>query len=693
MSSAGPCLSTLTAEQLEDAEPIQAPCRPRVALVGNPNAGKTTLFNRLTGLRAKTANFPGTTIERRLGSLRSGELTVELEDLPGLYGLTAGTIEERVTRESLLAGVEGGTTGVLVVVDATQLTRSLYLVGQVRELGLPLLVVLNMMDVAESEGVTIDVAALSRELSAPVLAVSARTGAGFDALEAALGKLVRSGQVPLPVPAAIAACGACAGCGAHSKRFDWAEEVVTRVSSGSARMSTARTEQIDRVLTHPVKGLVAFGAIMSVVFIALFSLASYPMAFIESAFAALGTSVGRLLPNGDLRSLVVDGIIGGVGGVLVFLPQIAILFFFLSLLEDSGYLARAAFVMDRLMGKVGLPGKAFVPMLSAHACAIPAIMAARVIEGRRDRLVSILVLPLLTCSARLPVYSMVTALLFTGQPILGGLVFAGAYALGAVAALLTAWALKKSILPGASRPLLLELPTYKVPSLRNALLAVRERGLLFVARAGSVILLISLGMWAVATYPKASNQSLDSLATPDIRRELDLARSDAARARSAGDPQAEAEANARLDALAAPLALEHSVAGRIGKAMEPVFRPLGFDWRINVGILSSFAARETLVSTLAVVYGAGSDVGASTGLRETLRVQRRPDGSPVFTTATALSLLVFFVLAMQCLPTQAVTRRETGSWKWAALQFGYMTVLAYTAALVTHLAVHALGLG
>jgi ferrous iron transport protein B len=632
--------------------------RPRVALVGNPNVGKTTLFNRLTGLRAKTANFPGTTLERRVGTVLLADGPADLEDLPGLYGLTAGNVEERIARDHLCgtAGA-GGASAAIVLVDGTNLARNLYLAGQVRELGIPLLVVLNMMDLAEKEGVKIDVAALSRELDAPVIALSARTGAGVEELPLALGVLLRSARLSLPPPATLAACSSCPGCGPHSARFDWAERVAVKVSQGSARLSAARTEQVDRVLTHPVKGLFVFAAIMSAVFIAIFALAQYPMNAIEVAFAALGQAVGRVLPEGDVRSLVTDGVIGGVGGVLVFLPQICILFFFLSILEDSGYLARAAFVMDRLMGKVGLPGKAFVPMLSAHACAIPAIMATRVIEGRRDRLATILVLPLMTCSARLPVYAIVTAVLFADRPLLGGLTFAFAYALGIVMAILTSWLFRRTILRGESRPLVLELPTYKMPSLANALLAMRDRGLVFVSKAGSVILLISLSMWAMATYPRLPAERVANVAATDVQA----------------------------------LELEYSMAGRLGKLVEPVFRPLGFDWRMNVGVLTSFAARETFVSTLAVVYGVGSD-GETGPLREALRSQRRSDGTPVFGAATAFPLLVFYVLAMQCLATQAVARRETGSWKWAAFQLGYMTALAYSAAFVTRLLLVALGI-
>lgn len=650
--------------------------RPLIALIGNPNTGKTTLFNRLTGLRAKTANFPGTTLERRMGTLIAGGRRVDVLDLPGLYGLNAGSLEERVSRDALL-GHDGHRkpTAAIVVVDQTHLARNLYLVGQVRELGVPLVIALNMSDLAGAEGLRVDTATLERELGAPVVAISARAGTGVPALVEALEPLLAGTATAAPLPPALAqgSCSNCAGCAHNAARFDWAADVATRASEGAPHLSARRTAALDRVLTHPVAGLAAFAVVMAALFVVLFGLAELPMGAIESAVAAFGDGVGARLPDGDLRSFLVDGVIGGVGGVLVFLPQICLLFFLLSLLEDSGYLARAAFVMDRLMGKVGLPGKAFVPMLSAHACAIPALMSTRVIEDRRDRLVTILVLPLLTCSARLPVYAMIAALLFAGQPLLGGAMFAGAYALGIVAALTMAFVFKRSLLKGESQPLVLELPTYKMPSLRDAAMAAFDRGAVFLQKAGTVILLISIGMWALSTYPKLSDAEL-AAAMPAAARE------EAAAARATGT----AEGAARAATLEAPTRLEHAAAGRVGKAIEPLFAPLGFDWRIDIGVLSSFAARETLVSTLAVVFAVGEDEAESGSLRDALRAQRRPDGRPLFDTATAASLLVFFALAMQCLPTQAVTRRESGSWAFAAFQFVYMTALAWSAAFVTY---------
>jgi ferrous iron transport protein B len=668
-------------------QPIHASGQGRisVALAGNPNAGKTTLFNRLTGLRAKTANFPGTTLERRMGTLRLHGRTLTLVDLPGLYGLSSNNVEETVAREALVGDAGGGgAQAAIVVVDATNLARNLYLVGQVRELGIPMVVALNMIDLADREGLSIDSQALSQQLAAPVVAVSARTGRGIAELQHALeGVLAQAHALP-PVPPALLACGTCQGCRQHSTRFDWAEQVANKVARGSVHLSSARTEQLDRVLTHPVKGLLVFALMMTVFFIAMFALAQYPMGWVESAVGWLGAKVGSWLAPGDLRSFLVDGVIGGVGGVLVFLPQIGILFLFLSLLEDTGYLARAAFVMDRLMRKVGLPGKAFVPMLSAHACAIPAIMSTRVIEDRRDRLVSILILPLMSCSARLPVYAMVIALLFAGHPVVGGMVLTGAYALGIVMALVMAFLFKRTILPGESRPLVLELPTYKLPSLRNAVLTMLDRSLVFLKKAGTVILLVAIGLWALATYPKMPAAHLAAVA-PQTYQQIQRLTQAAEQAQGAGEAAKAQELAVQAGALRGPYEVEYSLAGRLGKAVEPVFRPLGYDWRINVGVISSFAARETLISTLAIVYGVGKEGADDTAtLHAALQAQRRADGTPVFNLATCLALLVFYVLAMQCLATQVVTRHETGTWKWPLFQLGYMSVLAYSMALVTY---------
>jgi ferrous iron transport protein B len=646
-----------------------------IVLVGNPNAGKTSLFNQLTGLRAKTANFPGTTVEHRRGSLWFHGRTATLVDLPGLYSLEAVTPDERVASNALEGNLPGSPTpdAIVFVADATNLERNLFLASQVIELGRPMVVALNLIDVADAQGLTLDVGELEARLGCRVVPVSARTGRGLDELRTAIEQVAFERHPPKLHPA-LSACGSCAGC-QFAARYDWAESVVTASVRGDASVHGKRTEAIDRILTHKAVGLACFAGVMALVFMLIFWVAQYPMDLIDWLFGAASSTIGRWLPAGDVNSLVTDGLIVGVGGMLVFLPQICLLFFVLALLEDFGYMARAAFVMDRLMHRVGLPGKAFVPLLSAHACAIPAIMSTRVIEDRRDRLATIMVIPLMSCSARVPVYVMVTSLLFPREPLMASLCFAGAYALGIVAALAMAWVFKKSLLKGPTRPLVIELPNYRRPSLRNALLLTYDRAAAFVKTAGTTILVISLALWALATYPKTPVESMPT----EVRSQL-------------AELQAAVDNGASVH-LVEQTELENSFAGRLGKAIEPAFAPLGLDWKMSVGVLTSFAAREVIVSTLGVLYGLGSEAADESpqSLIDSIRASKRPDGSPAFTTATCLSLLVFYVLAMQCLPTQAVARRETGSWKWPLVQLGYMTVLAYTAALVTYQAASAAG--
>ncbi len=663
---------------LPDVLPVltTTPETPTIALVGNPNAGKTSLFNRLTGLRAQTSNFPGTTVEHRRARAQVGARAVTLVDLPGLYTLDAATPDEQIAVDALTGKLKKWPQpdAVLVVVDATNLERNLFLTSQLIELGLPMLVALNMIDVAEKHGVDFDLEELAERLGCPVVPLSARTGQGIEQLTCALEQLVQTQAAPV-VPADLTSCGSCNGC-QYSARYDWAENVSAAISRGDDTAYGRRSELLDRLLTHKVMGMVCFAAIMVLTFMFIFWMAQYPMDLIDGWFGLASQTLGQWLSKGDFRSLLTDGILGGVGGMLVFLPQICMLFFVLALLEDSGYLARAVFVMDRLMYRVGLPGKAFVPMLSAHACAIPAIMAARVIDDRRDRLATIMVLPLMTCSARLPVYAMVMALLFPHDPLKASLLFAGAYLLGIVAALAMAWVLKGTLLKGRTKPLVIELPNYRVPSLRNALLLMYDRAWAFVKTAGTTIMVISLVIWALATYPKTAVEDLP----PAVQTQL-------AELEKSGD--ADAAAN-----LLDQQQLENSFAGQIGHGLEPLFAPLGFDWKMSIGIVSSFAAREVIVSTLAVLYGIGEEGGEEEGLLvDQLRSSTHADGRTVFTPAASLSLLVFYVLAMQCLPTQVVTRRETGSWKWPLLQFTSMSALAYVAALATFQAANALGFG
>lgn len=675
----------------------------RVALVGNPNCGKTTLFNRLTGLRAKTSNFPGTTLERRTADITAGEHQIQLIDLPGLYSAEFGQSEELLAADALhgrLPGIERP-DAVVVIVDATCLSRHLYLASEVREMGMPMVIALNMIDEARKQGLTICLETLGKELDASVIPISGRTGEGIDALRDAIADDLAGDETVHAQRAAgmteRIACTSCSSC-PHTNRHTWACGVGTAAGQEVSEEAERRTEAVDRVFTHPFAGVAVFAAIMFTLFFLIFKVATYPMDWIDASFGWLGGQAGTVLGDGLLASFVVDGLIGGVGGVIIFLPQICILFFVLTLLEDTGYLARAAFVADRIMNKVGLPGKAFIPMLSAHACAIPAIMSTKVIESRRDRIITILVLPLMTCSARLPVYAMVAAIagmiLYPGEAqawergMLGGALFFGAYMLGILAAMGASLILGKTILKGKPQELVLELPPYRWPSLRVALMTVWDRGIVFLKQAGTVILLLSMIIWAAMTFPQLDpadmDQSLEVTSGKDAIA-WDSYRDQRAAAQAAGDDEAVEAAQADMDHMFARYSTEHSVGGRLGKLVEPVFAPLGFDWRIDIGVVASFAAREVVVSTLAITAGIGEE-GADDEplLRDTLASMTRTDGSRLFDLPTLLSLLVFFVLAMQCLPTQAVTKRETGSWKWAALQFGYMTALAYTAAMITY---------
>ena len=513
--------SARAAAELPVVDPPTSGVVTTIALVGNPNAGKTSLFNRLTGLRGQTANFPGTTIEHRRGKLCPAERpedcaglpTLTLLDLPGMYSLEATTLDEKAALATLqgasLPGTQSKTPkpeAIVIVVDATNLERNLPFALEIISLGRPTLVALNMSDLADRLGLKLDLKTLSGRLGCPVVRVSARTGAGVDELTQAIRALAE--QRPLPqMDDAACACTSCNGCG-YASRFDWAESVRSDSLTGDLHAPSRLTDAIDTVLTHRVGGLIGFALVMFLMFMAIFSVATVPMDLIDGLFGWAGETVGQWLPEGDIKSLIVDGVIGGVGGTLVFLPQICLLFFLLALLEDSGYLARSALVMDRLMQRVGLPGQAFVPMLSAHACAIPAIMATRVIEDRRDRLATILVAPLLSCSARVPVYVMVVAMLFPGNPLAAAAVFAGAYVLGIVAALVMAWVFKKTILPGESRPMVIELPNYRLPSIRDALLQTVDRAWQFIQSAGTTILLISILLWGMATYPKTALEDL-----------------------------------------------------------------------------------------------------------------------------------------------------------------------------------------
>jgi ferrous iron transport protein B len=681
--------------------PVPAPARParrvdpaprpagpfRIALIGNPNTGKTTVFNRLCGARAKTSNFPGTTTGLRIGRAASaGGLGLEVYDLPGVYGLRLPTPESRICRDVLEgSGPYRAPDAVVVVVDAGNLARNLVLAAEALDRGLPVVVALNMVDLAQRRGLTFDAARLSAHLGCPVVPLVARRGTGLDDLRATLDTVLDRDDRDRRDGTAADGSGAAMPRGTRpprDSRLDvlaaWAQRVMEDSAGGSLAVGTAEdtlTERLDRAFTHPVFGMVVFAGVMASLFWTLFALAAVPMDLIEATFARLGALVGRHLPPGPVHDLLAEGIIGGVAGTVVFLPQICLLFFLVSLLEDTGYLARAAFVMDRVLCRFGLSGHAFVPLLTAHACAIPGIMSTRLIPDRRDRLATILVVPMMSCSARLPVYVLLTTLLFADRPLFAGLAFAGCYLLGGAAALVSAMFYGRSILRGRARPMVLELPTYKVPSVTNALLAAKDQGLAFLRTAGTVIMAICIVMWWLNAYPKsAPPPEAVALRAQAVAPGVDARR-------------AAAHEDARLEARHQQAG---SFAGRIGHFVQPLFAPLGFDWQLTVGLLTSFLAREVFVSTMAVLVGASPDAEVEdSGVIARIRSARRDDGGPLFTPAASAALLVFFVLAMQCLPTLAVTRRETGSIKWAALQFAYMSSLAYAFAFVTH---HALRL-
>ncbi len=643
----------------------------RVALLGNPNTGKTSLFNRLCGLRHRTSNFPGTTQEARIGRiLIEGEQSVELIDLPGAYSLELEQSEAAVCR-AVLAG-ETAPRGervaqpdaVCIVADATNLARGLTLVGEALRRRLPSVVAVNMIDLARKSDVHIDCARLEQELGCPVVACCARSGEGLEALGVALTRA----RVPAVVPPDDAQALA-----------RWAETLHAHVASGADPGADLFTDRFDRIATHPVLGLALFAVVMTGLFWSIFALATYPMGWIEDIFALLGGAVEAVVPPGLVRDMLADGAVAGVAGVLVFLPQICLLFFLISLLEDTGYLARAAFVMDRALRPFGLPGHSFVPLLSSHACALPGIIAARAVPDPRERLATILAAPFMTCSARLPVYVLATSLLFPREPAKAALAFVAAYALGIVAGVLSAWLARRTLLRGPSRPMALELPTYKRPSLRTACMATWDRGLLFLRTAGTNILAISVVLWWLGAFPRVAPP-------PDV----DALRAEAAQVALIAPADAEALLE-HADRLEASHAQSRSFMGRIGNFVQPVFAPLGYDEQLTIGVLASFAAREVFVSTMAVVT-AGSDDTEDEGVIEQIRTATRADGvTPVFTRATTWSLLVYYVLAMQCLPTLVVTAREAGGAKWAFLQLGWMTLVAYSAALIVYQSLRAAG--
>ena len=714
-----------------------------VALAGNPNAGKTSIFNSLTGLRQKVANYPGVTVERKEGvwTLAEELPPASLIDLPGLYSLDAASVDEQIARDVLMGRMPGTPAPDVIVaaVDATNLERNLYLVTQLLETGRPVVVALTMVDMAERQRLEIDCDKLGEALGVRVVAVTAKQRRGLDELARAVLDTVGveangaqwrlspqaeeevrllSGEDSsnradalrelygdaLPEDAARSEAVVSARARLASANPQWWQEIVTarykwieRVAAVAVRGAhterPSATERIDRLVTHRLFGPLILLLVMGLVFQAIFSWATLPMDLIDRGFGALGELVRAQMPPGLLTDLLVDGVIAGVGGVLVFLPQILLLFFFIALLEDSGYMSRAAFLMDRLMRGVGLHGKAFMPLLSSFACAIPGIMATRTIENPKDRLATIMIAPFMSCSARLPVYTLMIAAFFTERKLfgfisVGALLILSMYLLGIVVAIVVAWILKHTILKSPPPPLVLELPPYRVPNFLNIAQTMRNRSWLFVKRAGTVILTISILLWALMTFPRSPQKPF-----PDAQEgaAVQAARETGVEARGRPAPETVQTQEGASDE---GEQMRQSYAGRLGHLLEPAIAPLGFDWKMGIGLVASFAARETLVSTLSIVYNVGKDAEAeSPSLIEAVRNAKRPDGTPAWTPLVAVSMMVFFVLACQCMSTIAIVRRETNSWRWPLFMVAYMLVIAYVASLITFQGGRLLGLG
>ena len=617
----------------------------RIALVGNPNSGKTALFNALTGSRQKVANYPGVTVERKEGVVVTpAGLTVRLIDLPGTYSFRARSLDEIVTRDIVLGRLAGEDVPRLLVcvADSTNLRLALRLALELKRVGRPMILALNMFDIARHRGFRIDLDRLSTELGIPVVSsVAVRRGGTRDLL-AQIDEVISERGLPSTE-------GTWSEPNAAELRV--AQREADRILDAAVRMPgrpDSITRRIDSIVLHPVLGLVILMAILFLMFQAVFAWAQVPMDLIKSGFAGLGGWAGIVLPEGWLLSFVREGVISGLGSVLVFLPQILTLFFFILLLEDFGYMARAAFLMDRIMGGAGLHGRAFIPLLSSFACAIPGIMATRVIASRRGRLVTILVAPLMTCSARIPVYTLIIAAFVPARTVLGwfslqGLVMLGLYAAGIVAALGMSWVFNRLLWRRDPRdPFMLELPDYKRPVLRNLALGLLQRGQIFLHRAGTTIFSMMVVIWFLCSVPPAPADATGP-------------------------------------------AINYSFAARIGQTMEPVLRPVGFNWQIDVALVPGMAAREVAVAALGTVYAIESAGDKSDELGRTLTAH--------WSLATALALLAWYVFAPQCAATLGVVRRETDSWKWTAFLFGYMLALAYLAAFVTYHAAAWLGAG
>ncbi|HVF10064.1 MAG TPA: ferrous iron transport protein B [Abditibacteriaceae bacterium] len=742
-----------------DSPPSEVATR-RIALAGNPNAGKTTIFNALTGMRQKVGNYPGVTVEKKEGRCQlSDDTEAVILDLPGAYSLSPKSPDEEIARDVLLGLLPEIPVPdvVVVVVDASNLERNLYLATQILELGIPTVIALNMCDVAEGHGRSVDARQLSQELGAPVVELVAVRGDGMAQLRAALMSVVAPPRPPvLHLPAGIEAArarlaegiqsttsndgaspgialrllcsnvsippvrerfgplvadtlaalrdagagetslpSAAAGAAETQVRYAMLGEVVQRVMRPEARRAVAHTftDRADAILTHKVWGLLIFSLLTLLVFQAIYSWANYPMDLIDKSVAWLGTRTAALMPDGPLQDLLVHGIIAGVGAVIIFLPQIMVLFFFIGILEDTGYMARAAFLMDRMMGRVGLHGRAFIPLLSSFACAIPGIMATRTIASRRDRMTTILIAPLMSCSARLPVYMLMIGTFIPNQKVLGFLslratLMFSLYALGVLVAMAAAFVFKKTLLKGPSPALMLELPPYKIPAWRNVVITMWERGSQFLKRAGTVILAISILLWFLLNYPQAPAASPQA---PAISPPSGIRPGPGAVPPIVNEPSTAPEAADEEQAAAERI--RNSFGGWIGRAVEPFIAPLGFNWKIGIGLIGAMSAREVFVATMGTVYSVGDADEKSVPLQVAMQRDKWPDGRDVWTPLVAVSLLVYFVIAMQCISTLAIVKRETNSWRWPIFMQIYMTGLAWIASFIVYQGGKLLGWG
>ncbi len=696
------------------------------AVVGNPNAGKSSVFNQLTGLRQKTGNFPGITVEKKIGKITlSQQHEATLIDFPGTYSFYPTSQDERIVVQTLANPTDTNfPDAVLYIADVSKLEKHLLLLTQVKDLGLPVILALNMSDIAEKEGIYIDTDYLSNQLNVPVIAISGRTGNGIELLKLEMLDLIaatkktdvsKNNYYPLSV-AAIQVANVVkeqlpqiqtdfqAVLIAHHydwlpflnpaqrlaieqsvndagfislrqqveetmQRFDRFTPIVRQAIRRGTQQPSKITERLDAVLTHSIAGPIIFFAIMFFVFQAIFAWAEYPMTWIETVFTDGGNWLKYILGTGWLSSLLADGILAGLSGVLVFIPQIAILFFLISILEEVGYMARVAFLFDRIMQAFGMNGRSVVALISGHACAIPAIMSTRTISNWKERLITILVTPLTSCSARIPVYTALIGFVVPSTTVAGifnlqGLAFMGLYLLGILGALIAALIFKWILKSKERSFLLLELPEYRTPVLRNVAYTVWEKVKTFVTEAGKIIIVISIILWALASFGPSGKilQAEKDAITYAEENELD---------------------EMQTKDLIAARQIEASYAGILGKTIEPVIRPLGFDWKIGIALITSFAAREVFVGTMATIYSIGSAQDELT-LSQRMAQERRPNGEKVYSLATALSLLIFYVFAMQCMSTLAVVKRETNSWKWPAVQFLFMSGMAYLGSLLVY---------